>query len=46
MAVAQEVLRLTPAVKVLYRRALEDIVVGDIAVPAGTDIMMAVRKVL
>jgi hypothetical protein len=45
MAVAQEVLRITPPVRVLYRRATEDIVLGDIAVPAGTDIMMAPRKV-
>jgi cytochrome P450 len=46
MAVAQEVLRITPPVRVLYRRTTEDIVLGDIAVPAGTDIMMAPRKVL
>jgi cytochrome P450 len=45
MAVAQEVLRLTPPVRVIYRRATEDIVLGDIAVPAGTKILMAPRKV-
>jgi cytochrome P450 len=45
MAIAQEVLRITPAVKLLTRRVTEDIVLGDIVVPAGTDVGMAPRKV-
>jgi hypothetical protein len=45
MAIAQEVLRVTPPVKLLTRRVTEDIVLGDIAVPAGTDVGMAPRKV-
>lgn len=46
LAVAQETLRLTPPIRVLFRKSVKDMTIGDIAVPEGTLIMMAPRKAL
>ena len=43
-ACAQEALRLKPPVKLYFRTAQEDCVVGDVAVPSGTTISLCVRQ--
>lgn len=45
LAVTQEVLRLTPPMKVTYRRTMKDLTIGNIDVPEGTDLMLAPRQV-
>jgi hypothetical protein len=45
VAFAQEMLRLRPAVKFLFRRAMADVTIGDVAIPAGTQVAVSVRQV-
>jgi Cytochrome P450 len=44
-AVAQEVMRFGHLTMFIARKAIEDVVVGDIAVPKGTNIWMAPNQV-
>lgn len=44
-ACAQESLRLDPALKISYRYATEDTTMGDLVVPAGTRMAMALVAV-
>ena len=43
-AILHEILRLEPVVKVLYRRALEDIQAGDTLIPQGSVVALSVQE--
>ena len=45
VACAQEAMRLKPPLKLLFRTADEDTSCGDVAVPKGTTVALAVRQV-
>jgi cytochrome P450 len=44
-AVVQELLRLEPSVKLIFRKALEDVVLGDVFLPNGTSAVFSMREV-
>ncbi len=43
-AILHEILRLEPVVKVLYRRALEDVQAGDTLIPQGSVVALSVQE--
>ena len=45
VACAQEAMRLKPPLKLLFRTADEDTSCGDVAVPKGTTVALAIRQV-
>ena len=45
LAVLQEVVRIRPPIKVLYRLTTKDLAIGDIAVPKDTLIVLCPNKV-